>query len=124
MLNQSYPMGHHQGGHGMTNSQKRPGGFEPHTGSLKERHLARADMIHDAQKHKMSSHGVLVEASPENIHMNLEAAYKAHHEGQEFGNVLAAMSTPHELKMLHAARREESTAQDVHMPKEHMNELI
>jgi hypothetical protein len=126
MLDERNPMGHHAGTHGMTNEQKRPKGHDAagYAEGLKGRHLERAAHIHEMQKGKMSGHGVLMEASPESMHVNLEAAYKAHHEGQEFGNVLHAMSTPHELQMLHSARRQESTAQDINMPHEVYNEKI
>lgn len=125
MLNESKPMGRHPGGHGMDNEQKRPHGMSAdHYGSsLKARHIERTSRIHEMQSEKMSGHGVLMEASPEQMHVNVEAAYKAHHEGQEFGNVLKAMSTPHELQALHSARRMESTAQTHKMPPEKTNEI-
>lgn len=125
MLNEREPMGRHPGGHGMTNEQKAPHGMsaDRYGSSLKTRHLERTARIHEMQSDKMSGHGVLMEASPEQMHINLEGAYKAHHEGQEFGNVLRAMSTPHELQTLHAARRQEKTAQDINMPVEKTNEI-
>jgi hypothetical protein len=125
MLNEQRPMGSHPAGHKMTNEQKAPHGMnaDAYGSSLKNRHLERTARIHQMQADKMSGHGVLLEASPEQMHVNLEAAYKAHHEGEEFGSVLRAMSTPHEIQALHAARRQESTAQDVHMPPEKTNEI-
>jgi hypothetical protein len=124
MLNEQNPMGHHPAGHKMTNDQKRPHGMsaDNYGSNLKDRHLERTARIHEMQADKMSGHGVLLEASPEQMHVNLEAAYKAHHEGQEFGNVLKAMSTPHEIQMLHGARRQESTAEDHPVPPEKTNE--
>ena len=124
MLNERDPLGHHPGGHGMSNESKRPHGMsaDNYGSSLKNRHLERTARIHEMQSEKMSGHGVLLEASPEQMHINLEGAYKAHHEGQEFGSVLHAMSTPHEIQALHSARKQESTAQAIHMPPEKTNE--
>lgn len=126
MLNEHYPLGHHNGGHGMSNSQKAPHGMNAahEAKSFKNAHLERAARIHEDQRGKMSRHGVLMEASPDQMHVNLEGAYKAHHEGQEFGNVLHAMSTPHELQALHSARHMEQHMRDLHVPPEKMNELI
>jgi len=122
-----YPMGHHAGGLGMSHAQKAPDGHNAHmmTGDhMKGSHLARAAAIHATHRGKMGEHGVLVEATPGQIHMNIEAAYKAHHEGAEFGSVLRAMSTPHEIQTLHEARRHNATNQDIAMPREVYNEII
>lgn len=109
-----------------TNHRNTLGGHNAHMQGdhLKSPHLERAARIHETHRNKMGTHGVLVEASPDTMHINLEAAYKAHHEGKEFGNVLAAMSTPHEIAGLHEARRRVEHAQDDRMPKEISNEII
>lgn len=130
-----YPMGRHPGGHGMSHAEKEPKGHLAGRGfeNLKSSHLERAARIHGMQASKMGPHGVLVESSPENIHMNLEHAYKVHAEGGEMSHVLQAMSTPHELKELHMARREEVNAQQtspadkggrLKVPSEVYNEII
>lgn len=120
------PMGTHMGGHGMTNAEKRPKGHnaDSYAYHSKDGHLARAERIHEMQKGKMSSHGVLVQASPEAQHVNLEAAYMAHHEGGNMSHVLQAMSTPHELQALHKDRGAEMGSQEIYKPNEVYNEMI
>jgi hypothetical protein len=109
------------------NDHRKPLGG--HTGAythlnLKGAHLERAHMMHEQHRAKMSQHGVLIETNPDQKHVNLEKAYKMHHEGHEFGNVLAAMSTPHEIQMLHEARRREMHSQDINEPREVYHEKI
>lgn len=110
-----------------TNHRNTPGGHNAHmmfTDHLKRGHLERAEAIHAMHRSKMGSHGVLVEATPMMEHVNMEAAYRAHHDGHEFGTVLHAMSTPHELKALHEARARVSTAQEHPVPKTTYNEIL
>lgn len=118
------PMGTH-GGHGMSHAEKAPDGHTAHMGRdhLKSMHLERAARIHEMHREKMGTHGVLMDARGAD-HINMDAAYRSHHNGDEFGTTLAAMSTPREMSALRHARAMVATAQSIEEPREVENEII
>lgn len=57
----------------------------------------RMEMLKMQHREKMDMRGVAVQAHPSMPHINLERAYKAHHEGADMKSVMIEMGMPREF---------------------------
>lgn len=67
--------------------------------SAKQPAMERQARIHEAHRMKTGMHGVAAAVMGNNHSVNMEASYKAHHEGHDMAHVMRQMGAPKGEKM-------------------------